>query len=67
MKRKFQIFWIKFKKFIENPFYWNIAAVLLSAILSAYFIWQGEIVLAIAWILCAIINIWFTWIDRDLR
>ncbi len=65
MKKNFQIFWIKFKKFIENPFYWNVAAVLLSAILCGYFFWQKEIILAIAWFLCTIIDIWLTWTNRS--
>ena len=62
-----EIFWIKFKKFIENPFYWNIAAAILSAILGACYIWQKEIILAVIWILCAIMNIWLARINKNLR
>lgn len=67
MKKNFQIFWIKLKKFIENPFYWSVAAAILSAILGVCYIWQGEIILAIAWILCTIMNICLGWMNRNLR
>lgn len=67
MKKNFQIFWIKFRHFIENPFYWNVAAAILNAILGACYIWQGEIILAVIWILCFIMNIWLAWMNRNLR
>lgn len=60
-------FWTKFKKFIESPFYWNIAAALLSIILVACYIWEGKDYLAIIWTICSGCQITAAWINRGLR
>lgn len=67
MKKNFQNFWTKFRQIIENPFYWNVAAAILSAILGACYIWQKEIILAVIWILCAIMNIYLIWMNKNLK
>ena len=67
MKKNFQIFWIKFKKFIENPFYWNVAAALFSITLAGCFIWEGKDLLAIIWAICSGCQIASAWMNRNLR
>ena len=67
MKKNFQIFWIKFKKFIENSFYWYVAAALCSIILVAYFIWAGKDFLAIVWAISSGCQIALAWMNRGSR
>lgn len=67
MKKNFQIFWNKFKQFIENPFYWYCAGALLSMILAACYIWEKEILLAILWTLCSIGDIYLAWVHKRLK
>ena len=67
MKKNFQIFWIKFKKFIENPFYWNVAIAIFSMILTVCFIWEREDFLAIMWAICSGFQIAMAWMNRGLR
>ncbi len=65
MKKNFQIFWIKFRQFIESPFCWNMAAAILSGILGICYIWQKETISAIIWTFCAIMNIWLAWSNKE--
>ena len=68
MKKNFQIiFWTKFKKFIENQFYWYCAAALLSIIFVLCYIWEKEFLLAFLWGLCCIGDIWSAWMYKRLK
>ena len=67
MKKNFQIFWIKFKKFIEDPFYWNVAAALCSIVLTTYCIWEGKDLLAIIWVICGGCQTAFAWMNRGSK
>lgn len=67
MKKNFQIFWTKFRQFIKNPFYWNVATALCSIILVAYFIWIGKDFLAIIWAISSGCQIALAWMNRNLR
>ena len=67
MKRNFQIFWNKIKKFIENPFYWNVAGALFGMALAGCFIWKGKDFLAIIWAICSGCQIALAWINKEFR
>ena len=67
MKRNFQNFWIKFKKFIENPFYCSVAGALFGIVLVGCFIWEGKELLAIIWAICSGCQIAMAWMNRNLR
>ena len=51
----------KIINFIKNPFYWNIAAIILDIVLTGVYFYSGELLLAVLWGLCGLCQIYFAW------